>query len=228
MMRLAFAFAAVMAALFTAAVPASARAQSPEIAWNVAATSDYVFRGASQTNEDPTLQGGVDLTYGSFYAGAWASGVDFGDDTDAEVDLYGGFRTEAGGFALDFGAVGYFYVNAPSGSDYEFVEFKAAASRAIGPVTLGAALYWSPDFFGLDEEATYVEANAAFTPADKWTVSGAVGHQALDVSDDYTTWNAGVVYALTDNVAVDVRYHDTDVDAPLYDDRFTATLKFTF
>lgn len=228
MMRLAFAFAAAIAALFAAAVPAAARAQSPEIAWNIAATSDYVFRGASQSNEDPTLQGGVDLTAGSFYAGAWASGVDFGDDTDAEFDLYGGFRTEAAGFALDFGVVGYFYVNAPDASDYDYVEFKAAASRAIGPVTFGAALYWSPDFYGLDEEATYVEANAAFTPADKWTISGAVGHQALDFSDDYTTWNAGVAYALTDNVAVDVRYHDTDVDVPVYDGRVAATLKFTF
>ncbi|PPJ72273.1 hypothetical protein CV021_12440, partial [Staphylococcus aureus] len=113
-------------------------------------------------------------------------------------------------------------------SDYDYVEFKAAASRAIGPVTFGAALYWSPDFYGLDEEATYVEANAAFTPADKWTISGAVGHQALDFSDDYTTWNAGVAYALTDNVAVDVRYHDTDVDVPIYDGRVAATLKFTF
>ena len=46
----------------------------------------------------------------------------------------------------------------------------------------------------------------------KWTVSGALGKQWLDVSDDYTTWNVGVGYALTDKVGLDVRYHDTDVD----------------
>ncbi|MBA3050696.1 TorF family putative porin, partial [Brevundimonas sp.] len=116
----------------------------------------------------------------------------------------------------------------PAGADYDYAELKAAASRAIGPVTLGAAVYWSPDFFGVDDEATYVEANVAISPAPKWTVSGAVGHQSLDVNDDYATWNAGVTYALTDHVAIDARYFDTDVDGPLSDERVVATLKFLF
>ncbi|MNH49049.1 putative bacterial protein [compost metagenome] len=208
----------------------SAQAQSqPEVAFNIGVVSDYVFRGASQTNEDPALQGGIDATFaGGFYAGTWASMVDFGDDTDAEIDLYGGYRTEAAGYALDFGVLGYFYVNEPGAADYNFVEFKAAASRAIGPATLGAAVYYSPDFFGVDDEATYLEANAAYAVADKWTISGAVGHQWLDVTDDYTTWNLGVAYALTDNLAVDLRYHDTDVDGPLTDDRFVVGLKASF
>ena len=78
----------------------------------------------------------------------------------------------------------------PAGADYDYAEFKAAASRAFGPVTLGAAVYWSPDFFGADEEATYVEANAAFSPAAKWTVSGAamVTPAARKVSR-CTLWN---------------------------------------
>lgn len=225
-MRTALACAAVAAALLAAS---SASAQDgPQIAWNVGVFSDYVFRGYSQTDEEAAIQGGVDLTAGSFYAGAWASNVDFGDDTMAEVDLYGGFRTETGGFAVDLGVVTYLYVEAPDGSDYDYVEFKAAASRAIGPVTAGAVVYYSPDFFGLDEEATYVEGNLAFTPAEKWTVSAAVGYQALDVNDDYTTWNAGVAYAVTDNLAIDVRYHDTDVDGPLSDDRVVGALKVFF
>lgn len=226
MMRTALACAAALAALLTAS--AASAQDTPDVAWNLGVTSDYVFRGYSQTTEDPAIFGGVDLTIGSFYAGAWASNVDFGDDTDAEVDLYGGYRTEVSGFAVDVGVVGYLYVSQPAGADYDYVELKAAASRAIGPLTLGAAVYWSPDFFGADEEATYVEANAAFSPADKWTVSGAVGHQALDVNADYATWNAGVAYAFSDNVAIDVRYHDTDVTGPLSDDRVVAALKFLF
>lgn len=225
-MRTAFACAAAMTALLTAG--AALAQDTPEVAWNLGVTSDYVFRGYSQTSEDPAIFGGVDVTVGSFYAGAWASNVDFGDSTDAEVDLYGGYRTEAAGFALDVGVVGYLYVSQPAGADYDYVELKAAASRAFGPVTLGAAVYWSPDFFGADEEATYVEANAAFSPADKWTVSGAVGHQALDVNADYATWNAGVAYAFSDNVAIDVRYHDTDVAGSLSDDRVVGALKFLF
>jgi len=227
-MKLAFASAAVAAALLATA--GAAQAQTPDVAWNVAVTSDYVFRGFSQTDEEPALQGGVDLTFDSgFYAGAWASNVDFGDDTDAEVDLYGGFRTEAGGFALDFGAIAYLYVNAPDLTDeYDYVEFKAAASRAVGPVTLGGAVYYSPDFFGLDGNATYVEANASFTPAPKWTVNGAVGYQYLDVNEDYGSWNAGVAYAITDNIVLDGRYFGSDIDSPLSDDRAVATVKFLF
>lgn len=226
MMRTALACAAAMAVILTAG--AASAQDAPEIAWNLGVTSDYVFRGYSQTTEDPAIFGGVDVTVGSFYAGAWASNVDFGDDTDAEFDVYGGYRTEVSGFAVDVGVVGYLYVSAPTGADYDYIEFKAAASRAFGPVTLGAVVYWSPDFFGVDEEATYVEANAAFSPADKWTVSGAVGHQALDVNADYATWNAGVAYAFSDNVAIDLRYHDTDVTGPLSDDRVVAALKFLF
>jgi uncharacterized protein (TIGR02001 family) len=220
--------AALTAGLVGLAAPASAQSDV-SVAYNVGIVSDYVFRGASQTNEDPAIQGGVDVTAGSFYVGAWASNVDFGDDTDAEIDVYGGYRTEAAGYALDFGVVSYWYAGEPDGADYNYVEFKAAASRAIGPATLGAAVYYSPDFFGIDEAATYAEANAAFSPADKWTISGAVGHQWLDVTDDYTTWNVGVGYALTDNLSVDVRYHDTDVDnADLYKERVVAGLKVAF
>jgi len=226
-MKLAFASAAVAAALFATA--GAAQAQTPEVAWNVAVTSDYVFRGFSQSDEHPALQGGVDVTFASgFYAGAWASNIDFGDDTDAEVDVYAGYRTEAAGFAVDVGVIGYLYAGAGRDNAYDYLEVKAAASRAVGPVTLGAAVYFSPDFFGADEEATYVEANASFTPAPKWTVSGAVGYQALDVSDDYTTWNAGVAYAITDKIILDGRYHGADVDTPLADDRAVATIKFLF
>lgn len=226
MMRTALACAAAVAVLLTAG--AASAQDTPEIAWNLGVTSDYVFRGYSQTTEDAAIFGGVDLTVGSFYAGAWASNVDFGDDTDAEFDIYGGYRTEAAGFAVDVGVVGYLYASQPTGANYDYAELKAAALRAIGPVTLGAVVYWSPDFFGADGEATYVEANAAFSPAPQWTVSGAVGHQSLDVNADYATWNAGVAYAFTDHVAIDVRYHDTDIDGPLSDDRVVGTLKFLF
>lgn len=226
-MRLALACASLLA--LTVGAGAAQAQTAPEVAFNIGVVSDYVFRGASQTDEEPALQGGVDVSFANgFYVGGWASMVDFGDDTDAEVDLYGGYRTELGGYGLDLGVVSYLYVNEPGSADYNYVELKAAASRAIGPVTLGAAVYYSPNFFGADEQTTYLEANAAYAVTDKWSVSGAIGHQSLDVNDDYATWNLGVAYALTDHLVVDVRYHDTDVDGPLTDDRFVVGLKASF
>ena len=221
---------ALATALIGVSSPASAQSDV-KVAWNVGVVSDYIFRGFSQTGEDPAIQGGVDLTSGSFYAGAWASNVDFGDDTDAEVDLYAGYRPEVAGYALDFGVIGYLYAGQPDGADYDYVEFKAAASRAFGPAILGAAVYYSPDFFGASEdEATYAEINGAVSPADKWTLSGAVGRQWVSSDLDYTTWNLGAAYQLTDTLALDLRYHDTDQHdfGDIYGARAVATLKATF
>lgn len=225
-MRATFACIAVVAALLSA--PTALAQESPQVAWNAGIASDYVFRGFSQTAEEPAVFAGVDLTIGDIYAGAWASNVDFGDDTEAELDLYGGYRTELAGFAVDVGAVGYLYASQPNGADYDYAELKVAASRAVGPLTAGVAVYWSPDFFAADGEATYVEGNVTVSPAPQWTVSGAIGYQALDVTADYTTWNAGAAYAFNDHLVLDLRYHDTDVSGPLSGERAVATLKFLF
>jgi len=216
-------------------VPTDAKAQDvakgarPEIAFNATIGSDYVFRGVSQNDGDPAISAGVDVTQALFYAGAWAGNVSFaGDadaDTDAEIDLYAGVRPAFGGFDWDFGVVGYVYAGQPDGADYDYVELKAAASRAVGRATLGAAIYYSPDFFGASEdEATYA------SPADKWTLSAALGRQWVSSDFDYTTWNLGAAYQLTERLGLDVRYFDTDEHGlgSAYDSRVVASLKANF
>ncbi len=217
--------AAAAAAAF--AMGAAAPVLAQDVGFNVGVTSDYIFRGLTQTDKDPAIQGGVDFSTDSgWYGGAWASNVDFGDDTDAEVDVYGGYTTEAGGFAWDFGALVYTYVGAPGGVSYDNVELKVAASRAIGPASVGAAVYYSPESWGVDNESVYYELNAGYALTDRISLSGAVGRQTFDPGVDYTTWNVGGAYALTDKVALDLRYHDTDLDG--YDEAFVASLKLAF
>ncbi|MDQ0462490.1 uncharacterized protein (TIGR02001 family) [Caulobacter ginsengisoli] len=204
---------------------------APAVTFNVGVASDYVFRGVSQTDESVQVFGGADVTSGIFYAGVWASNVDFGDDTSAEVDGYFGVKPTVGAVNLDIGAVYYGYVNAPSGSDYGYWEGKIAGSVPAGPLTLGAAAYYSPDFFGGVGDALYYEVNASGSPADKWTVSGALGHQTIDDFSvlDYTTWNLGVSYAFTDKISADLRYHDSDIDfcSSICDSRVVLSLKAT-
>ena len=212
---------------------AASQKTGPEVAFNAAVGSDYVFRGVSQTEGDPAISAGVDVTQGLFYAGAWAGNVSFaGDaDTNAEIDLYAGVRPEFAGNSWDFGLVSYFYAGQPDGADYDYVELKAATSRAVGPATLGAAIYWSPDFFGAaEDEATYAEINGAISPAAKWTISAALGRQWVSSDFDYTTWNLGAVYQMTDHLALDVRYFDTDEHGfgSAYDGRVAASVKATF
>lgn len=186
-------------------------ADGPKVSFNVGANSDYVFRGFSQTDEDPQVFGGVDAAYGIAYAGAWVSNVDFLDTTDVEFDLYAGVKPTAGPVTFDLGVIYYGYTDQPSGADYDYWEGKVAASVPAGPATLGAAIYYSPDFFGAADEAFYYEANASVAvPDSKFTVSGALGRQEQDGGLDYTTWNVGVGFALTDHVAFDVRYFDTN------------------
>ncbi|MGE5267065.1 MAG: TorF family putative porin, partial [Deltaproteobacteria bacterium] len=62
-------------ALAAASVPASADEFGYSI--TIGGTSDYVFRGFSQTNRDPAAQGSFDVTYGLWYAGIWASNVSY-------------------------------------------------------------------------------------------------------------------------------------------------------
>lgn len=225
-MKTLFACASALV-LLTAAQAAHAQSQ-PEVAYNIGVVTDYVFRGISQTDDRAALQGGVDIGVNGFYAGGWASTVDFGDGTDAEVDIYGGYTTKIAGFDIDVGAVLYLYIGKPPTVDYDFIELKAAASRDIGPVNLGVTTYYTTNFFGVDDEAFYYEANSAFAISPSLTASGAIGHQSLDVSDDYTTWNVGLTYAFPKLISIDLRYHDTDTAGPLSEERFVGMVSFAF
>lgn len=206
-----------------------------DVSFTLGVASDYVFRGVSQTDEGGQVFGSVDVGGGIYYAGVWASNVDFspGDtDTNVEVDVYGGVTPEYAGWSFDFAAIYYAYLNQPTESaELGYFEAKAAASRALGPATVGGAFYFSPEYFGETGRAYYYEANGAFTFNDRISVSGALGRQVLDELDDadYTTWNIGATLAVTDNVGIDVRYHDTDADdfGDLYEERVVASIKLT-
>lgn len=201
-----------------------------QVSFNVGAASDYVFRGVSQTDEGPQLFGGVDYAKDIFYVGAWASNVDFGDSTDAEVDVYVGVKPVWGDVSFDFGAIYYGYVNEPGGADWAQWEFKAAASIPAGPFTLGAAAYYSPDYTGVfTDESLYLEGNVAVSPADKWTISAAFGTQMVNSpfgDTDYQTGNIGVSYAITDNFSADLRAHGSNLDCgDICDSRVTIGIK---
>ena len=217
----------------------------PVVTFNAAITNDYLFRGLSQTSGDAAAQGGADVTMGMFYAGAWLSNVDFGptandpsNKTSIEYDLYAGVRPVLGPVNLDLGVVRYGYTDSPKAAHYDYWEGKILASHAMGPATLGAAFYYSPEFFGKTGDAFYYEVNAAYTLGSKATLSGAVGYQDLEKSkagiSSYATWNLGVGYPITDHLAVDLRYVDTSHKATRFytktfaGDRIVATLKATF
>src|SRR5262245_21915592 len=81
---------------------------------NVGYTTDYVFRGISQSNEDAAVQGGVDLTCGRFYIGTWASSINLSGGSATEIDVYGGVRMKTGPVNWDLGFIYYAYPGASS------------------------------------------------------------------------------------------------------------------
>jgi uncharacterized protein (TIGR02001 family) len=205
------------------------------IAWNVGVANDYAFRGVSQTKENTSVFAGVDASYKEFYLGAWQSNVNFkpfGDnDTDHEIDLYGGWKPTVAGVELDVGFIYYAYSNQPSYlPDVDYIEGYIKASKAFGPVTVGGSFFYSPEFTGHTGDAEYYEGNLSWAVDKKLTVSGAVGRQEIEKASGYTTWNAGVTYALIDHVSVDLRYWDTDEHGfgKVYGSRFIAGLKYSF
>jgi len=143
--------------LAAVALSLTAMAAQAEITGNVAAVSDYNWRGITQSSGDPAIQGGLDWSHESgFYLGTWGSNVDFGNcgDENVEVDLYGGFR---GGETVtyDVGLIYYWY---PGAEDIDFPEIYAG----LGWEWLSGKVSYSNDFGNSGESAFYYEANAAY------------------------------------------------------------------
>jgi uncharacterized protein (TIGR02001 family) len=64
-----------------------------EVSANLAITSNYVWRGMTQSSNSPAVQGGIDLGYKGFYLGTWGSNVEFGNtDNNLEADFYAGYK----------------------------------------------------------------------------------------------------------------------------------------
>ena len=181
---------------------------------NLAVTTDYVFRGYTQTGEDPAVQGGVDWADESgWYLGTWASNIDFGpgDDASVEVDLYGGYAWEANDVSYDVGLIYYAYPGADSGSGYDFFEGYASLGFDLDAVSLSGAIHFTPDNFGETGTGWYFTGGLARGLSDDLSVDFNVGFSQVteDFGEDYVDWNLGLSYSFS-LVSLDLRYHDTD------------------
>ena len=93
-----------------------------EVTANAAASSNYLWRGVTQTSDNAQVSGGIDYGHESgFYAGTWASNVSYESDDiySYEHDMYFGFSGESEGIAYDFG---YLYYNYDDEANFDFAE----------------------------------------------------------------------------------------------------------
>lgn len=180
---------------------------------NVTLTSDYVYRGITQTNEDPALQGGFDYAHDSgFYLGVWASSLEFQSEVETEidvpegekkvvdvnpdfgsmeVDVYGGFAGEfQNGVGWDVGALYYLYPdqNEDGGVDYDFLELYGSLSYEWDTEykpTANVGVAYSPDFYGEDDRGIWVHGGLGFSIMDMVDPYISIGYQ--DVEGDKTS-----------------------------------------
>ena len=178
----------VMAAL-SAPVVVQAADSPNTFSANVSLTSDYRFRGISQTFKDPAVQGGFDYSHSSgFYLGTWASNVDpdFLAGSNMEWDMYGGYTFDLGPVAMNVGGLYYYYPGKDKtayGFDPNTFEVYAGGTWKFLNIKYSHS---TTKLFGIDDSkgSGYLEANATFDlPADV-----SLG---LHVAKQYIAGNAG-------------------------------------
>ena len=220
--------ASLVGLLGGASVPVLAQdaaAPAPDFALTgyVAVTSDYRFRGISQSNRDFAPQGSLNLTGpDGFYVGTWASTIDFDPGNSSnpyvEVDIYGGKHTDLWGFDWNIEPYYYSYPSAdiPAGAPKpDYFELINQVSHPLGPVALTATWAWSPNLAFDGGTGNYIAGTASMPITDWLSISGNVGHQwaaaaKLVGSRDYTYADFGAT-ATWHNFALDVRYSGTDL-----------------
>lgn len=187
-----------VAVLVTAAVVAPA-AQAVDFSGSATLTSDYVFRGISQTQGDAAPQLGAKLALDSgFYGALWGSTVDYGDavGSDAEVDLVAGWnRSFDQRWNLDVNLTRFTYpgTREPLNLDY---------NEVITTLTLDqrwwAMLGWSENVLATGERGIYVEVGAKFPLNDKFRFETVAAHYDLDdaYGDSYSRAQVSAIYTL--------------------------------
>jgi uncharacterized protein (TIGR02001 family) len=202
-------------------------------------TSDYRFRGVSQSDEGMAVQGGITISHESgFYVGAWGSNLagwgTFGG-ANMELDLIGGFKLPVGEGTLDAGLVWYMY---PSGADTtDFAELYAKLSGAVGPVSLTAGVAYAPSQEALGnafpvgaapnpgdkEDNLYLSGDAVYgVPDTPLSLKAHIGYSdgnpglgpngtSIAPTGKYFDWLIGADLVPLSGLTLSVAYVDTDI-----------------
>jgi uncharacterized protein (TIGR02001 family) len=146
-----------------------------DIAFGGAVMSDYVFRGITQSNHQPSVAAYFEPRFNvtkdlQLYVGTSAESISFANHAAAEVDIYAGVRPIFGAFAFDFGIFGYLY---PGGQCQEAFPGGVAVCPPGSPLALG------PDFTQIKQNLSFYEGYAKVN----WTINGSF---ALGANQFYT------------------------------------------
>jgi uncharacterized protein (TIGR02001 family) len=217
---------------FAADAPAAAEA-APDytLTANLGITSNYIFRGVSQTQNKAAVQGGVDFGYNGFYLGTWGSNVSwvqtggYKDNSSLEADFYGGYKnTFAEDFGYDLGVITYYYpgnkiegATTPDTTElYAGLSWKTLSLKynyTVSDYFVG----WTATDGGKTQGSYYLDLSGTYDIGDGWGVLGHAGYQSVKNNDDasYTDWKLGVTKDVGFGV-FSLAYTDTNADRTTY------------
>jgi uncharacterized protein (TIGR02001 family) len=233
------AIALAASGLFTTAAFAQTAPAAPEaspVTANVTVVSDYRYRGISQSNMKPAIQGGFDYAHESgFYIGNWNSSISWigdlnpGVSAPIEMDFYGGFKKEliGPGFASDFGVLQYAY---PTSGNLTYVnpnttELYAAQNFTAGPVTgyLKFSYSVTNTFGNANSSGSYYPDLTVNYDTGIWglALNAHVGYQYIAGTPtgsttsnsslySYTDWKLGITKDFGGGLSAAVSYIDTN------------------
>lgn len=217
------------------ALSAGATARAADLAGNATLTTDYVWRGSTQTQGDPAVQAGFRLAAAfGFYGSAWASNVRFAPETAAstEFDFAVGWAGKLSeDWALDVNVLRYQYPSTAVDLDWTEVD---------GTLTY-AGNYWlslgySPEALGSSERGLYAQVGARFPIRERFRIEALAGHYFLhDVyGKSYSHAQLSAIWAVKGPLELRLTAHATDSNAEdifgthFAGDRFEAAVQASF
>ena len=217
-----------------------------QVSGNLGLTSDYRFRGVSQTQNAPAVQGGIDYNHASgLYIGNWNSSVSsqlYTNGAGVESDVYAGFKKQVfGNFTLDVGTMNYFYPRAGTNGSFDTNELYAGIGyKELITVKYSHAL---SDYFGIanSKNSYYVQADAAIPVVGKLSAVAHAGRTEVNnnskysyndynvgVAYDLQGWNLAAKYYINDNKTSTFMTANTINGQKLYNDAFVFSVAKSF
>jgi len=180
-----------------------------ELSGDVTFASDYAFRGISQTEEAPALQGGLSLSDESgFYLSVWGSNVDFLAEGTLELDVMLGWSGDINDdWSTDVGIMRYGYPNAEiDGSNF----YEVYGSLSYKDLTFGLA--YSDDYYANSGNFIYAYANYSYALTENLTLDLHVGQNEYDDSSaSYLDWSVAISTEVL-GAGLSLAYVDTDIN----------------
>lgn len=201
-----------------------------KVGGGITLASDYLFRGISQTDNHPAIQGSLEYGYEPWgvYLGTWASNVNsMTSDGEIEIRWLGGLRGDlaATGIAWDLGVVYYHYPGDDLEPEKDYVEPKLGLSHEFAglPLTprVSASVHYSPDFYLEAGDAVYVDGTVGMSLPYGFSLAFHVGYQTVDAvdiadldvdgddSESYLDWRVGISKEVL-GFGLDVSYWDAE------------------